>query len=1093
MQTTGIEDLTMNTDIQNKLFSIISDRFDAYGEINLINDDITTSYLCPDIESKLNGIRSAERFFDTYVKNFVSFEGDINSGFVPNYGMIKSKLSTYSKGFQFPYMVKKNNETQWYKLTVATIQDADSKAYFMLENISGEMDMLQTVECRDSHNSDERCYIYMLDTDNWKMILLSKKDNVEHSIMEKLDFSAFSRILSRSLNELDNTSYGEDEVKQYICNDLDKNTTIMKFISINENGHFVPYRFELRRISSCISNCMSLLKISEIDQDSYIIEEQNLIMQRTKAAVRSYYSIMATINLTANTFDLIYADEAHVKLKDYIKSYDKMFSFISEIVKPEQREDFENKFNRNELINKAKAGEKEESIELLIRFPGMEYKWFEIKAFFVSHKFPDDIIVDFYFGIVDEKVRVEQEKNSYFVGLDSIYDECLMMDLESKRMYIYKSRLMTNESDIVDVTTDVLRRIIHKNIYSQDVYEYTKFLTRNCLNTSTLKDGDRFSCNCRRLMPNGTVQWYKNIITVYSDNHGMGLKILLCWRNINNEMLQKDDKDRIRSKFIAAARSFFEIYEIETGTDRLLRYEITREDKLNIVDTGITWDRLDQLIKDKYIHPSQKEWFSLVLSRSNIMKSLEDENRETHTTMLLKSGDDDEYKWRTIHWRRFKLDNGSYGIMMLVQDVNEYVKEREEQIQQIKESRRIAEQASKAKTRFLSNMTHNMKTPINAISGLTDIISQNAYNTALVSYNARRIGQSSRALNQMIDDVLDMSRIESGTLGLVNEEFSMSDTMMKALEKAYVMTVDKKQTLNLTIGRYQHDRLIGDERRVLQIFDSLLSNAIKFTPEEGSISVKIDETHKAVDGFVCYQIVFEDTGIGMSRRFMKKLFQPFEQEKNNYAGNTEGNGLELAIVKSLLDLMDSEISVKSSLGEGTRMTLLLNLQPVSDKPENINPKELFATEYLNVSVIARLNAEQEYGTNFTGYKVLLVDDNEVNNYVLKTFVEQTGATAIQARNGREAYEIIRDSEPYEYHMIFMDVMMPVMNGFESAEAIRGLRRADTATIPIIAVSANSSAEDILLSLNSGMNKHISKPVECATIYRIMNEFLSSRR
>lgn len=376
-----------------------------------------------------------------------------------------------------------------------------------------------------------------------------------------------------------------------------------------------------------------------------------------------------------------------------------------------------------------------------------------------------------------------------------------------------------------------------------------------------------------------------------------------------------------------------------------------------------------------------------------------------------------------------------------------------------------AESAAQAKTEFLSRMSHDIRTPMNAIIGLTHL-ARREDDISVVRKHLSKIAASSDFLLGLINDILDMSKIENGDLTLNPEPFTRQEfvTSINTVIRPLMEQRHIHFTCTLEGGP---DCILADKLRFNQIFFNLLSNAGKFTPENGEVSITLEnlppKNEKA--GLRFY---VRDNGIGMSEEFLKHLYDPFSQERSKLNNTTKGTGLGLPIVKRLVEAMDGTISVKSKPNEGTEFIVELYL-PVAEA---------------DVSDTLKYRP----GSSLNGKKILLAEDNEINTYVAKLILEEAGCTVTTAENGSEAVEIFRSSAPSHFDAILMDVRMPVTDGLEATRQIRSLDRPDAAAVPIIAMTADAFADEQKRTLESGMNYHISKPIDPSLLYKVLAEY-----
>ena len=400
-----------------------------------------------------------------------------------------------------------------------------------------------------------------------------------------------------------------------------------------------------------------------------------------------------------------------------------------------------------------------------------------------------------------------------------------------------------------------------------------------------------------------------------------------------------------------------------------------------------------------------------------------------------------------------------------------------EQRENLEQALMAANSANIAKSNFLSNMSHDIRTPMNAILGMAAIAEQYAGDPEKVINCMKKISYSSRHLLALIDEILDMSRIESGKMLLENKIFSLSGMLEGIVSMFQEQFKGKKLSFNMEKRSIKHDSLIGDEFRLSRILVNILSNAIKYTPEQGQIVFSVTELQAGKEGYARYQFVIKDDGRGMTEEFLKTIFMPFTRMEEKEGSYTQGTGLGMAIAKSMLDLMGGSINVESTLGKGSTFTVDVELETAEEGECREEKKEQ--------------NGGQTKRFDFTGKRVLIVEDNEINEEILKELLSIEGALTESAVNGKEAVDKLEQSSPGYYDLILMDVQMPVMNGYEAAAIIRGLDRSDAETIPIIALTANAFSEDRSKALAAGMNAHVTKPIDMANLCSVLAEVFSS--
>lgn len=388
-----------------------------------------------------------------------------------------------------------------------------------------------------------------------------------------------------------------------------------------------------------------------------------------------------------------------------------------------------------------------------------------------------------------------------------------------------------------------------------------------------------------------------------------------------------------------------------------------------------------------------------------------------------------------------------------------------------------AEAANKTKNEFFSAMSHDLRTPINGVVGMTTIALANLDNKEKVADCLQKISDSTSDLLMIINDILELSKIEKGKVNLVHEPFNITDLFQKILNISYPGVKNKNHTVDVEIGEIKHPHVIGDTLKLSRIALNLISNSIKYTPDGGLIKLSLCEKPALVRGYGVYELVVEDNGIGMSEEFLSKGFEPFDREEDVANSDIQGTGLGMSIVKNLLSLMGGTLSIDSKKGVGTKFVVSLNLE-LNNKIEN-------ETKYDTIDV----NTIKQIKGKGKKIKILIAEDNELNKEIVLEFLEMLDVSGVWAKNGKEALEIFCASKQGEYDIVFMDINMPVMNGYEASKAIRNSGKADAKTIPIVAMTADVFTDDIGLALAAGMNEHVSKPLSINRLEEVIRKLI----
>ena len=410
------------------------------------------------------------------------------------------------------------------------------------------------------------------------------------------------------------------------------------------------------------------------------------------------------------------------------------------------------------------------------------------------------------------------------------------------------------------------------------------------------------------------------------------------------------------------------------------------------------------------------------------------------------------------------------------------MKEMEESNKKLKKAKDIttealqtAENANKAKTDFLSNMSHDIRTPMNAIIGMTSLIRHDAGNKAKVIEYADKIDISSQHLLGIINDVLDMSKIEAGKTVFKYTDFSILDFITELNTIFHSQIDEKNQTLTIIKENIRHEWVNGDQVHLMQIFSNLVSNAVKYTQEGGKIQFLVEECETKSSVYAKYRFLVSDNGMGMSADFKDTIFDAFTRAESSMTNKIQGTGLGMAITKNLVEAMGGTIDVESELGQGSCFEVLIDLRIAEDR---------------FVSSAEQVEKDEPAGNVLKGMRFLCAEDNELNAEILMELLKIEDAECTICENGKRVLEAFEQSAPGDYDMILMDVQMPVMNGYEATKAIRRSSHELAKTIPIIAMTANAFSEDIQHSLAAGMNAHVSKPVEMKVLEKTIRSIKS---
>ena len=401
------------------------------------------------------------------------------------------------------------------------------------------------------------------------------------------------------------------------------------------------------------------------------------------------------------------------------------------------------------------------------------------------------------------------------------------------------------------------------------------------------------------------------------------------------------------------------------------------------------------------------------------------------------------------------------------QDITETMVTRKKQEQSIMELLERVRRANSAKSEFLSHMSHDLRTPINGILGMLAILENSRDDPERQKECQRKIRVSTEHLLSLVNDVLQVSNLESGRPTVVVEPFDLCAVLKDCITILSHQSEERGIRLELETTGLRHSRVMGNPLHLKQILMSVIDNALKYNRPNGSVFVRAEETAFR-EGTASCRFVVEDTGIGIGEDFKNHIFEPFTQEHQGARTNYNGTGLGMSIVKKLVDQMKGAISVDSQPGRGSVVQITLPIRV--DEAWEEKPAEKDGDTQGDVS----------------GMRVLLVEDNALNCEIVEYILGEAGAEVVTANDGKAAVDAFAAAEPGRFDCVLMDLMMPVMSGYEAARVIRGLDRPDAKTVPIIALSANAFEEDVALAKDAGMDEHLAKPVDVRKMFRVMN-------
>ncbi len=612
----------------------------------------------------------------------------------------------------------------------------------------------------------------------------------------------------------------------------------------------------------------------------------------------------------------------------------------------------------------------------------------------------------------------------------------------------------------------------HFDIIAGSVLDEDKPKLRECIQSLT-KEGDSVNIEYRVLRSDGSILHVMGNVKLICENGELFYQRFLL--DITAQKMQEKENERRQNELVRALTVDYALvcyFDIDSGLGRIIHADDKYSIRGGSSDVEVFEDNISKLIEQN-VYPADRDMFRAEVSLENIASQLENRNMHIFTFRSLENG---ETRYQEMKIVRSGLWDGQNHIFVMgIRSTDEETRKEMEQRQLLEQALEQANRANKAKSTFLSNMSHDMRTPLNAIVGFTTLSITHIDNRDQVDGYLEKIMSSSQHLLALINDVLDMSRIESGKLQLETEEHDLGDIIRNLAGMVESGVSEKRLALRVDMSGVTHTGVFCDRLRLDQMLINILSNSIKYTNAGGSVDFLITEQPSTSDEYAVYTFKVKDTGIGMSKEFLTRIFEPFEREKNTTISGIHGTGLGMPITKSIVDMMGGTISVASEQGVGTEVTVTLTLRLSSNAPCE---QDIPSTDDASKRE-ARI-----------GGHILLVEDNELNQEIALMILEDAGFTTELAENGKVAVDKLAASAPGHFDLILMDIQMPVMNGYDAARAIRSLPNKELAGIPIIAMTANAFDEDKQEALKAGMNGHIAKPIDIQTLLDTLRDTLS---
>ncbi|MCI8691240.1 MAG: response regulator [Lachnospiraceae bacterium] len=761
-------------------------------------------------------------------------------------------------------------------------------------------------------------------------------------------------------------------------------------------------------------------------------------------------------------------------------------SRLARQIHEEDRDKFSGKFSTGGL--RLARDEGLQKTDMLCRWKnGEEYRYVAVIAYFGRNQGTREHVV-LAFQDVDKRVRQEQALSQRDMQMAAIlksrFGVMTTVYLDSDRC----ERFWLNENaqaknSVSGRYTHYYRKALQEAVAPEDADGFRRVMDPGHLREKAQNTQDYAEEICQYRMQRQEVQWLEQHVTYI--RRGEQVLVNILGRDITKEKLQEEarlKKAQEQANIIGSLSSMFvSTYyaDLEKGKFRTVTQLGEVEKVLGKVTDYMTALRI---YADTFVHPEDRADYLYTMSARNLRQVLGPD--QPFVTFAYRKHpehtDAGQEGWirATAVMAQADSEGKAKVIVYAAQDVTESKRKEMREQRAIQAACEAANHANASKTEFLSRMSHDIRTPMNGIIGMTRIASDHMDDQARVQDCLGKIRVSSANLLGLVNEILDMNDIESGNVDLVSDSFRLSD-LVRSVSEAVLPNVQEKG-LSLMVHPMQvvHEDVTGDWNRLQQIFLNILGNSVKFTPAGGNLEMTVTEREAKKYGCCSYDFVFTDNGIGMKEEFVAHIFEPFSREEDSRVSKVEGTGLGMTIAQNFVRMMGGSIGVESAPGRGTKVTvtLLLKLQNPEGAERDGNGQD-------------DLHSSDE---PFRGFRVLLVEDNVINQEIAMEIIGATGAEVECASDGREGLNRFGTMPEGYFDMIFMDIQMPVMNGYEATRAIRKLPKSDALSVPIVALSANSFAEDINASRGAGMNEHMTKPLEVPQLIAVMSRWLKPR-
>ena len=697
-----------------------------------------------------------------------------------------------------------------------------------------------------------------------------------------------------------------------------------------------------------------------------------------------------------------------------------------------------------------------------------------MKQLILSEEIQKEKLNDFMnMGELEESNRILNERNQVLSALSRYYTTVLLCDLKQDTFEIIKADAFTyndheEKQELVRGSNCYSERIRYffENVLIKDsAPEYLeKLLPDNLM--KELKETDIIELYHKTIPnENGFKHFLARAIRLsYDEEH---FKIILSFYSVD-EIIKKEQEIELQREIIAGlGKEYFSVLAVDLDKDQVFSYRESEENGRIISDFCRECDNRWSKIIPSYAKVMVSDTTNGEFEKQLGLEALRSQEKDYSMTYEFKS--ETGINYHQVRVAYVKKKDGTRMAVVGTRNIDSLIKKERMQEEKLKKAYDAAKSANKAKTEFLNNMSHDIRTPMNVILGYNQLMKSLLTEPKQLDYQ-KKIEQSGKLLLSIINNVLDMARIESGNMK-VDENFEIVGEVVEEILSTFSSEAEEKEIHLSSSMQVTHKNILCDSTKIRKIYVNLVSNAIKYTPSGGNITITVEELPCEKEGYMKVKSEIKDTGIGMSKEYLPTLFEPFSREHNTTTGKVGGTGLGMAIVKKMVDLMGGSIEVESEPGKGTIFTFTL-MHKIADK------------KYYSRKIETAESSDSV--EKLRGKHVLLAEDNNLNAEIAVAVLEKTGLVIDRVEDGIQCVSRIEQLPSDTYDLILMDIQMPNMDGYKATQCIRHLNDKKKAEIPIIAMTANAFEEDKKRAIDAGMNGHIAKPVE---IDKLISEIL----